>query len=467
MRVFSKRRPTDNNGFAGPGRPARRWLTGLTVLAVVLVMAGGGAASAIPTAALQGTPVPWVTSPGLNTEEQGLYHLPRDHAYHSGPTYYHNDLREWHYFTLQGTEKATGHHITLFITYLWQGWQESVKRPNVSLLVAYHDADTGAFFPNTLILGGPFVSKGTSDGANFNFDYRITDPDGKGVVTTYDYAGERWHFEGFAPEGSQIANGGPFRYSLDAVVNSPGYLPMAYWGLENIGFNNKYDQNPSTMYGLSYYYTAPQMAMSGTMTTSDGVSHELEGVAWFEHQWGNFYSPEQSRYTWGYARFDNGDAFTWRQYYDNPAGQMYPEQPYNLEAAKQAWQTPQYQQSRYAWLPAGGRPQYSFGPTVTYTPLEWWTSPTTGNVYPWYSELKTPKGTFYMTPTYPEQETIGAAGPFIEGAMYLHSGSLDGPIVANGFVEMFQIPALNAAVQTLPPSDQPGNIRFDGGLKQP
>ena len=45
-------------------------------------------------------------------------------------------------------------------------------------------------------------------------------------------------------------------------------------------------------------------------------------VCWFEHQWGNFRNTEQARYFWGYARFDNGDTITWRQYYGNPAGKL-------------------------------------------------------------------------------------------------------------------------------------------------
>jgi hypothetical protein len=47
---------------------------------------------------------PWFVSDGLEMEEEGLYHLPRDHAWHSGPTYFCVDFNEWHYFTFRGTE---------------------------------------------------------------------------------------------------------------------------------------------------------------------------------------------------------------------------------------------------------------------------------------------------------------------------------------------------------------------------
>jgi predicted secreted hydrolase len=60
------------------------------------------------------------------------------------------------------------------------------------------------------------------------------------------------------------------------------------------------------------------MEMKGTVTLADGA-HEIEGVAWFEHQWGNLRGASL-RYFWGYARFENGDTITWRQYYDDVSG---------------------------------------------------------------------------------------------------------------------------------------------------
>lgn len=65
------------------------------------------------------------------------------------------------------------------------------------------------------------------------------------------------------------------------------------------------------------------MDMQGSVTLADGV-HVIEGVAWNEHQPGNFRNTEWARYFRGYARFKNGDAMTWRQYYGNPAGKLHP-----------------------------------------------------------------------------------------------------------------------------------------------
>jgi hypothetical protein len=78
-------------------------------------------------------------SPGLEISEQGLYHLPRDHAWHGGPTYFTDDFNEWHYFTFQGTDKKTGHAVTLFWCSFSQGWNRELARPFMFTLFAWHD----------------------------------------------------------------------------------------------------------------------------------------------------------------------------------------------------------------------------------------------------------------------------------------------------------------------------------------
>lgn len=44
-----------------------------------------------------------------------------------------------------------------------------------------------------------------------------------------------------------------------------GYVPMAYWGLESIGVDPQQRQNPETMYDLTIYYTATDMASQGEL----------------------------------------------------------------------------------------------------------------------------------------------------------------------------------------------------------
>jgi len=69
-------------------------------------------------------------------------------------------------------------------------------------------------------------------------------------------------------------------------------------------------------------HSAPQLVISGTATLGDGKGKRtVRGTAWMEHQWGNFrgYSNLHSRYQWAWARLDNGDLITYRQWHAQDA----------------------------------------------------------------------------------------------------------------------------------------------------
>jgi hypothetical protein len=401
----------------------------------------------------------WLVGDGLELGEQGIYKLPRDHAWHSGPTYFVNDYFEWHYFTFLGTDKKTGHEVSLFLCMFSAGWSKELGRPLMFPVFAWHDTVTGEFQGTTFYPLGTFETSGSGT-SDFGFTYSVKDPDKKGFQTSYDHAQEKWAFKSFCTDESKIL-GKPYQVDVTGTVQEPGYVPAAYWGLESIGYSKLYNQNPETMYGLSYYYFAPQMEMSGTVTLADGV-HEIDGVAWYEHQWGNYRNTENARYFYGYARFDNGDVFTWRQYYGNPVGKLDSEVPFDVKAAREAWDDPHPEVSRFAFVPKGGTPRYAFGPSFLFTPTRWWTSPDSGVEYPWWGEMQTPEGTFYLSPTFPAQESVATTGSFIEGALLLRKNSIDGPVVARGFCELVQLPANGPAISRELP--ERADIQFDGGL---
>lgn len=402
------------------------------------------------------TDKPW-SGEGLLTEEQGLYHLPKDHAWHGGSTYFMNDYQEWHYFTFIGKDKKTGHQISLFWCPFAQGYNKDLKRPVVFSLFAWHDTVTGEFINTTITPKGKFETRGTAE-PDFGFKYSFKEDMEQGFETIYNHNKEQWGFTAYSSDKGGI------KMNVTGIVKAPGYIPMAYWGLESIGFDKSLNQNPETMYGLTYYYTAPEMEMTGSVTLADGV-HEIEGNAWFEHQWGNFRNTEQGRYFWGYARFDNGDAITWRQYYGNPSGDLGIVKPFDEANALKSWKEAAHTEvNRFVFLPKGGKPQYFFGPSFVFTPTKFWKSPKTGVSFPWWGEMKTPKGTFYLSPTFPEQESIGLAGPILEGANLIRSGSINGPVVAHGFNELVQLPALGAPFTRQLPERT--DVQFDGGLKQ-
>ena len=161
------------------------------------------------------------------------------------PDLFHERFNEWHYFTFQGTDKRAGHFVTVFWCAFSQGWNKELNRPNMITLFAWHDTETGEFINSTIAPSGKFVSSGSGE-PNFGFKYSVDDTDGQGAAWSYDHAAERWTFKSFATAKSKIV-GKPYSTDLTGSVNAPGYVPMAYWGLESIGFQKLYNQNPETM----------------------------------------------------------------------------------------------------------------------------------------------------------------------------------------------------------------------------
>ncbi len=379
----------------------------------------------LPTVALAQQPAtdtqPPFSGAGVETQTgQAVYSLPRDHAWHGGEFYQTNDYNEWHYITALGKDVKTGERISVFWVPLAQGWMAEEARPLHNVLFAFQNLETGEFHTSMPYITGPLKTEGSApDAKDFHFKYSIDD--GKnGFVTEYDHPSETWKFSGYNTKDDKWNN--PFKLEMTAKLQAPGYVPLAYWGLESIGIDPQHRQNPETMYGLTYYYTAPNMAVEGTIEVG-GRTIEFDATGWFEHQWGNFRNTYQYRYFWAWFRFENGDALTFRQYYQG-----------------EDFRDPHYNVNRYLFIDGKTHQRsYAFGPSFKVIPSKMWTSPKSGQSYPWYGRIETPQGTFYYEPTHPEQEGYGLAGAYIEGTIQLRKGSPDGPIVATGFTEMIML----------------------------
>lgn len=358
---------------------------------------------------------------GIETQSgQAIYSFPRDHAWHGGPFYQTNDFNEWHYITILGKDVKTGQRVSIFWVPLSQGWVASEGRPLHNVLFAFHNLETGEFHTSMPFVTGKLKTEGSAaDASPFWFKYSIDDGQ-NGFTTQYEHSSETWNFAGYNTKDDKWNQ--PFKLEMSASLQKPGYVPMAYWGLESIGVDPDDRQNPETMYGLTYYYTAPKMAAKGTVTLKD-KKVSFEGDGWFEHQWGNFRNTFQYRYFWAWFRFDNGDCISFRQYYEG-----------------EDFRNPHYNVGRYIFMDGKTHKRsYAFGPSFKLIPTKMWTSPKSGKSYPWYGGLETPQGTFYYEPTFPEQEGNALAGTYIEGVIQLRQGSPDGPIVATGFTEMISL----------------------------
>ena len=365
--------------------------------------------------------MPPFAGPGVETTSgQAIYSFPRDHAWHGGKFYQTNDFNEWHYITILGRDLKTGQRVSIFWVPLAQGWMADENRPLHNCLFAFHNMDTGEFHTSMPYVTGPLKTEGSApDAKDFFFRYAIDDGN-NGFVTDYRHATETWAMSGYNTKDDKWNQ--PFRLDMTATLDSPGYVPMAYWGLESIGVDPQQRQNAETMFGLSYYYTAPKMAAKGKVALKDRTV-EFEGDGWFEHQWGNFRNTLQYRYFWAWFRFTNGDCMTFRQYYEGTD-----------------FRNPHYNVGRYLYMDGKtSERSYAFGDSCKVIPMKMWTSPKSGKSYPWYGRIETPQGTFYYEPTFPEQEGNALAGAYIEGVIQLRSGSPEGPIVATGFTEMISL----------------------------
>jgi len=435
-----------------PAEEANEALSRRTFLGAAATVAGGlvtGLASSQPApgaAAATSGPAP-AGGPGIETQSgQAIYRLPRDHAWHGGAFYQSNDYNEWHYITALGRDLKTGQRISVFWVPLAQGWEASEGRPLHNVLFAFHNLETGEFQTSMCYMKGALKTEGSAaDAKDFWFKYSIDD--GKnGFTTAYDYPTETWRFAGYNNKDDMW--NAPFKLDMTATLRTPGYVPMAYWGLESIGVDPQHRQNPESMYGLTYYYTAPTMACKGSLQVG-GRTVEFEADGWFEHQWGNFRNTYQYRYFWGWFRFTNGDTMTYRQYYQG-----------------EEFNDPQYNVNRYLFMDGKTHQRsYSFGPAFKVIPSRFWTSPKSGKSYPWYGRMETPQGTFFYEPSHPAQEGYGLAGAYIEGVIQLRQGSPTGPIVATGFTEMISLtepfpdgndPSMGPAISRSLP-DRPGD----------
>ncbi|WP_425049427.1 lipocalin family protein [Psychromarinibacter sp. S121] len=363
------------------------------------------------------------TSTLFSEEPQPIYKLPHDHRLHRGPTYIHNDFDEWLYFTLLGTDKKTGDRISTFICPFHLGWVEAHSGRGNTFNFAFSNLETQEFYSANTVYDGEFTgTAGDPDSEDFSFEYRISGASSE-LSITYDHATETWTYKGH----SDIENELNSRYAFDLsfTVGVPGYVPAAYHGLENIGWDGEgpgYRHNPQTMAGLTRYILAPRGVLTGTITVG-GREYDAEGEVWYEHQWGNFRNVQTNNYFWGYMRMEDGTAFTWRQYYIG-----------------KGWDKFDAGMTRFQVIHPDNTVEYAFGPSFVYTPTELWTSPKSGYTYPWRGIMKTPLGEFYFSPPFEEQETPTANGEtFIEGVGQIRTGGPDGPIVGTGFVEMADI----------------------------
>ena len=169
--------------------------------------------------------------------------------------------------------------------------------------------------------------------------------------------------------------------------------------------------------GVTYYYTRPRLALSGTLTLPDGSTTNVTGMAWFDKQWGDF-QPVAVEWDWASIQLDDGT--------DLMISSLYERRGPLIE--------------RYATLRRpGGPPRTLFEDEVSFTPGEpVWRSPVTDTAYRthWNVDIPAEGLSLMLRPLEEESEYRSQA----IGVTYWEAGvdvlDASGKVVGQGFVEL-------------------------------
>ena len=112
--------------------------------------------------------------------------------------------------------------------------------------------------------------------------------------------------------------------------------------------------------GTSYYYSRTRMAAKGTLDL-DGEHLLVDGIAWFDHQWGDFLSVGGGGWDWFAINLDDGSDWTFSHVLD-PNGSLVLAYGTMVDPAGTVTRVPE--------------------DAFTIFQGDSWTSPTTGRIYP-------------------------------------------------------------------------------------
>jgi len=214
-----------------------------------------------------------------------------------------------------------------------------------------------------------------------------------------------WRFEQSGERYQATVRTADFAYAVTLVPDGPPLLNGA------AGFSVK---APDPRHA-SYYYSRPQLAVSGTVTLG-GHSQAVSGKAWLDHEWSSELLPEGAQgWDWIGVNLDDGGAlmaFRLRR----PDGQA-------------LW-------SAATFRPLGASAQTLPPEAVAFEALRYWRSARTGITYPVEWRVRIGARVFLLHPLIDDQEldsrrTTGAV--YWEGAVRVAEGGRE---VGRGYLEL-------------------------------
>jgi predicted secreted hydrolase len=210
---------------------------------------------------------------------------------------------------------------------------------------------------------------------------------------------------------------------LDHLAASmPGYtLRVDVQGLKPATLHNGNGIIDFGIGGFSYYYSRTRMALTGTLV-DHSQSFKITGVAWMDHQWGNFISLGGGGWDWFSAQLSNNTEMMIYLLRDALG---------NITSTYVGYILPNAQEQL---LPASA---------LHVTVLHHWKSPITGANYPsgWQLDINAPQlqASLTLQPELKNQELVvyqSTGNSYWEGAVSIRGRSQGKSISGEGYVEL-------------------------------
>ncbi|CAN5766079.1 hypothetical protein BH24CHL5_BH24CHL5_06060 [soil metagenome] len=316
--------------------------------------------------------------------------LPRDEAAHER-------LTEWWYYTghlVADDGREFGFEFVIF----------RAERGSFPVSWASHLALTdeagGRFVYDQRSEIGPQVDLGAGPG----FDLAIRGGADTGLIS----AAPPWRMSGLGGSDTLVATTEEFAFELALAATRAE--PVLHDGDGWIDFG------PA---GSSYYYSWPRMDASGTLTY-EGAQLSVTGIAWFDHQWGDFIAVGGGGWDWFAVNLADGTDLT-------------------LSLVRAA--DGSYPLVYGTLVQPDGTVEHLARDAFSLTPNGTWTSPLTGATYPagWRIELPAEELVIDLAPTVAEQEldtrpTTGVV--YWEGSQSVSATRAGAAVEGEAYVEL-------------------------------
>jgi predicted secreted hydrolase len=303
----------------------------------------------------------------------------------------HRDLTEWWYYTghLSGQDSSGQAHRYGFEFVIFQSLRGDFP-PVYAAHFAISDITAGAFHYDQRLLQEP--QAGIPDGTS---------------TAGFHLALGNWTMQGLNGHDQLQASMTDYQVTLDLRASKPPVL------------HGDHGLITYSQIGFSYYYSRTRMPLTGVVS-DHGRAVQVTGLAWMDHQWGNFLSSAGGGWDW-YSIQLADDTEVMMYVLRDPSGKV---------AATYA-----------THVGPDGKETLLASDDFTSRALGSWTSPATHATYPsgWRVTITSLKLLLTLTPELRDQELVTTASTGVaywEGAVAIQGQEAGRSISGEGYVEL-------------------------------